>query len=219
MPVLVFKRFSGFTLIELLIVVAIIAILAAIAVPNFLEAQVRAKVSRAKADMRTVATGLEMYALQKGDYPPNDGLYNVLPIQITTPVAFLTSSNLIDPFVNVKNDPVYGELARFYTYTKPVTLDELMRIASEGGPLPPVEGVDAPGFNEGAFERWGRWRLASVGPDQEYLVEGAPAGPWNPNPNVEKGCDIPYDPTNGTVSPGNIFRTQKYGDGIGKADI
>jgi prepilin-type N-terminal cleavage/methylation domain-containing protein len=51
----------GFTLIELLIVVAIIAILDAIAVPNFLEAQLRAKVSRAKSDMRSVATALEAY--------------------------------------------------------------------------------------------------------------------------------------------------------------
>ncbi len=48
----------AFTLIELLIVVAIIAILAAIAVPNFLEAQMRAKISRAQADMRTLHTGL-----------------------------------------------------------------------------------------------------------------------------------------------------------------
>lgn len=52
---------QGFTLIELLIVVAIIAILAAIAIPNFLAAQTRSKVSRTKADMRTIAVALESY--------------------------------------------------------------------------------------------------------------------------------------------------------------
>ncbi|MCC7392798.1 prepilin-type N-terminal cleavage/methylation domain-containing protein [Candidatus Sumerlaeota bacterium] len=61
---------SGFTLIELLIVVAIIAILAAIAVPNFLEAQTRAKVTRAKADHRTIATALESYFVDNNKYPP-----------------------------------------------------------------------------------------------------------------------------------------------------
>ncbi|HBF32950.1 TPA: hypothetical protein DDW35_00165 [Candidatus Sumerlaeota bacterium] len=76
----------AFTLIELLIVVAIIAILAAIAVPNFLEAQVRSKVARAQNDMRSIATGLEAYAVDYvGRYPistcrsksvPSGCLYN-----------------------------------------------------------------------------------------------------------------------------------------------
>jgi prepilin-type N-terminal cleavage/methylation domain-containing protein len=60
---------KGFTLIELLIVIAIIAILAAIAVPNFLEAQTRAKVARVKSDQRSLATGLEAYYVDNNNYP------------------------------------------------------------------------------------------------------------------------------------------------------
>ena len=53
----------AFTLIELLIVVAIIGILAAMAVPNFLNAQVRAKIGRVYADLRSIQTALEMYTI------------------------------------------------------------------------------------------------------------------------------------------------------------
>jgi len=103
----------GFTLIELLIVVAIIAILAAIAIPNFLEAQVRSKVSRVKADMRSVATALEAYCIDYNNYPPEDDpnvpgplkygqwqYAQVTLIRLTTPVAYLSSLESIrDPFI------------------------------------------------------------------------------------------------------------------------
>ncbi len=52
-------KVSGFTLIELLIVIAIILILIAIALPNFLAAQARSKVVRERADMRSIATAIE----------------------------------------------------------------------------------------------------------------------------------------------------------------
>ncbi|MFH1742052.1 MAG: prepilin-type N-terminal cleavage/methylation domain-containing protein [bacterium] len=57
------KGEKGFTLIELLIVVAIIGILAAIAVPNFMNARVRAKVSKAVSEEKTLAEACFMYAL------------------------------------------------------------------------------------------------------------------------------------------------------------
>lgn len=66
------KLRAAFTMIELLVVVAIIAILAAIAVPNFLEAQVRSKVSRTMQDMSTVRTAVQAYYADAEAYPPNN---------------------------------------------------------------------------------------------------------------------------------------------------
>lgn len=80
----------AFTLIELLIVVAIIGILAAIAVPNFMNAQTRAKVSRAVSEQKTLAEACFMYALDNNlnvkhsdATDAHDGL--------TTPIAYMNS--------------------------------------------------------------------------------------------------------------------------------
>jgi len=64
------KKQSGFTLIELLIVIAIIGILAAIAIPNLLNAVQRGKQKRTMSDMRALATAIEAYAVDNNAYPP-----------------------------------------------------------------------------------------------------------------------------------------------------
>ena len=62
------KNQKGFTLIELLIVVAIIGIIAAIAIPNLLNAIQRGKQKRTMGDMRTVATANESYSIDNNQY-------------------------------------------------------------------------------------------------------------------------------------------------------
>ncbi len=59
----------GFTLIELLITLVVIGIIAAIAIPNLLGAIDRGKQKRTMADMRSIGTAVEAYAVDNGRYP------------------------------------------------------------------------------------------------------------------------------------------------------
>ena len=186
------KRTVGFTLIELLIVVAIIAILAAIAVPNFLEAQTRAKVSRCKADMRSIATGIESYFTDYNKYPP-DAIFYLLqapPIRLpllrvmTSPVAYMTS--LPDnPFFDryyLPGDPSYKDYRYWAQDTKKLYLGGAYPLAKDIG-----KEWDLYSFGPDLDNDWGSW--AMFGDEQFYSLGGEY-----------------YDPTNGTLSSGDIIR-------------
>lgn len=94
----------GFTLIELLVVVAVIGMIVAIAIPNLLHAIDRGKQKRTMADLRTVGTALESYAVDLNYYPRYPGLQ---------PVAGAVESHL-QPFVKVV--PIHDGWSRDLRY-------------------------------------------------------------------------------------------------------
>jgi prepilin-type N-terminal cleavage/methylation domain-containing protein len=80
------KRRAGFTLIELMIVIAIIAILAAILVPNFIRARAQGQLTACKSNLKNIGTACEMYSTDSaGRYPATGaGFFNLTPNYLKT---------------------------------------------------------------------------------------------------------------------------------------
>ena len=193
-----FRRRQGFTLIELLIVVAIIGILAAIAVPNFLNAQTRAKVARVKSELRSLTVATDSYQLDHNGYPwpKYNGRFDTQNhigncLELTTPVAYMSSVDLDDPFVNRKFWTTYGENQAhpMYIYVNYHGSWGNEYYKSYLGQIPKGYGVSSHGPNNKASGGV-IWPVA-------VLALGTP---------VREANNWIYDPSNGLRSIGDIIR-------------
>jgi prepilin-type N-terminal cleavage/methylation domain-containing protein len=190
------KAKPGFTLLELMVVVAVVAILAGIAMQNYGLAQIRAKVARTKADMNTLATAIEAYAVDHNAYPRmahwkfySDPAYDIvkesrvqgiLSRVLSTPVAYVPVAPVPDPFMAHASMAPVDEQQMTYQ-----VIPEYVRNNPRSQFWPAAEAY------------YGRWRLGSVGPDLRFDHAFA------------NSAQLDYDPTNGSISPGNIWRGER----------
>jgi general secretion pathway protein G len=112
-PPFYMQKERGFTLIELLIVIAIIGILAAIAIPNLLNAVQRGKQKRSMMDMKALATAVEAYHVDHNYYPAAACQAGVFTDEGT---AFDDNSftNLVPTYIGTA--PLRDGWSRFYSY-------------------------------------------------------------------------------------------------------
>lgn len=179
-------------MIELLIVVAIIGILAGIAVPNFINARMKALVARVHADLNSCQTAIEMYRIDHNGYPlyghPMDHVTAVsgaaslfLPVILTTPISYI-SRLPYDPFPPQGFDD-HGSVTPTDTYKYLHGYDQEYRRQ----------------YFSGAHIRY-HFRN-SFGRDSLVLYEVLSLGP-----DRTTGHDgVPYDPSNGLYSYGDMF--------------
>lgn len=137
----------GFTLIELLIVVMIIGIVAAIAIPNLLNAVDRGKQKRTMADIRALGTAVESYAVDVNLYPTSTDI-SALAVTLGT-----VTGNRLPTKDGWSNDLVYvPDAGRGYTVGSGGKDGGALTVVGAGGPT--TGYGDAIIFTDGQFVQW-----------------------------------------------------------------
>ena len=171
-----------------------VGMLAAIAVPNFLEAQVRSQVSRARSDMRSLATAIETYYIDNNNYPAS-----------TTDPAESINASLA---ANSASPQLQWDLPTFASHhaTGAHTLTTPIAYLTSYFPDPfsPV-----PGRTFNYYKNEGGWILWSAGPDNDYDLNYEDYDPRYMKSTYDRLYRSTYDPTNGTASSGDIWRVKQ----------
>jgi general secretion pathway protein G len=220
------SRSKGFSLIELIVVVGIIALLAAIAMPNYNNAMVRSKVARFKGDCKACETAIETYAVDYNSYPLSDRFpvqtkvsgWDTWPTfagggylsrRLTTPNAYLAKLPR-DIFDNKEDADGRIPTRTVYRYSS----DSQNRdIYNSSGKQNYVSWVYAELKDDRTHydkrPSTAIWMLNSAGPDADRdhgeTRNTGTGGNTGSRP-------VQFDPTNGTNSDGDLFM---FGPGLG----
>lgn len=136
------RRRAGFTLIEVLVVVAILGIVVAIAVVNYLNAIDRGRQRRSMADMRGMATAVEAYAADFDRYPPASAF--VLPVGLELPTGTLVVAQPYLQPTYLRVVPLADGWNSWFTYgTTSAQTDYVLRSAGREG-LPQTDPLYGP---------------------------------------------------------------------------